>query len=514
MTGGGMDARLDAASPKAWRSASPIVILIALAALWPGLINGGPFYHPDTPTYLRSAAAGSHEVTGLSTSWTDEYLRHYAGGKTEARPSGTLRTQPKVPVTLKGRSIYYGAFLYLSYLLGSLWIAVAVQSLLAATSTYLTVRLIGRAQGREVPPTTVLIIGLIAALGTPLGFVAGSLMPEIFTGMGVLALANLLFLWGWQSRPEKVFWIAILAYSMLVHSTNIMLAFALLAVSLAYMLWRKLPINLAQLASIGGCIAGGLLGQTAYSMAVKSVTGEPPVRAPFIAMRLIADGPGYDYLKENCLKERYVYCRVLGQEHPHSDALLWNLDPKVSLFRGLDADDQRASADQQTQFMIAVFKEKPLEVIATVARNSAVQLVQMDLRNFNYSHSNRERYESTVPGHLLASMKLTRAYNGHMPTHFVEFSMALMCVLSLLFLIALLTSRLNSNAGPQVRAYSLSILAGIAINAAICGALSGPKGRYEARLIWVLPIVAAAVAAGSGIGAPTRYRSKRASPVK
>jgi hypothetical protein len=136
----------------------------------------------------------------------------------------------------------------------------------------------------------------------------------------------------------------------------------------------------------------------------------------------------------------------------------------------------------------------------------------MDLRNFNYSHSNRERYESTVPSHLLASMKLTRAYNGHMPTRFVEFSMALMCVLSLLFLIALLTSRLNSNAGPQVRACSLFILAGIAINAAICGALSGPKGRYEARLIWVLPIVAAAVAAGSGLGAPTRYRSKQASP--
>ena len=125
------------------------------------------------------------------------------------------------------------------------------------------------------------------------------------------------------------------------------------------------------------------------------------------------------------------------------------------------------------------------------------QLLGMDLSNFNYSAVNRQRFDSAVPSASYASMKLTRAYDGRMPTRFVETSMAVLCALSLLFLVAFLAGS-KLNAGPQVRAYCLCILAAIAINAAVCGALSGPKGRYESRLIWVLPIIAAAVAATSG----------------
>ena len=96
-------------------------------------------------------------------------------------------------------------------------------------------------------------------------------------------------------------------------------------------------------------------------------------------------------------------------------------------------------------------------------------------------------------------MKLSRAYKGSMPTLFIESAMAVLCVLSLLFLVGFLVSSRNLNVGPRVRAYCVCILAGIAINAVICGALSGPKGRYESRLIWILPIIAAAVAASSGM---------------
>ena len=482
------------------RSRLVVILLIAIAALWPSVLNGGPFYHPDTPTYFRAAAAGSYKTVGLETAWTEKFLRVYVQPSQDATgPQDVSKASSEGPITLKGRSIYYGVFLYLSYLFGSLWIVAAVQSLIAATSIYLTVRSIGRAQGTAIPQGRVLLIGLIAPLATSLGFFSAYLMPDIFTGLGVLAVANLLFFWNFQSRVEKTFWISLLAYAMLVHSTNLVLSAGLIPVSIAYALWQRIPISGAQLASIGCCIAGGLLGQAAYSMAVKAGTGESPVRIPFIAMRLIADGPGYDYLKAHCATERYVYCRVLDQKNTQSDVLLWSSDPQISLFRGLDADDQRTSAAQQTQFVIAVLKEKPLPVITTAARNSVGQLLNMDLSNFNYSAVNRQRYESNVPSGAYASMKLSRAYKGSMPTLFIESAMAVLCVLSLLFLVGFLVSSRNLNAGPRVRAYCVCILAGIAINAVICGALSGPKGRYESRLIWILPIIAAAVAASSGM---------------
>jgi hypothetical protein len=44
-----------------------------------------------------------------------------------------------------------------------------------------------------------------------------------------------------------------------------------------------------------------------------------------------------------------------------------------------------------------------------------------------------------------------------------------------------------------VAAFFLLLVLGILINAAICGAFSTPRGRYQMRLIWVLPLAALAM---------------------
>lgn len=177
-----------------------------------------------------------------------------------------------------------------------------------------------------------------------------------------------------------------------------------------------------------------------------------------------------------------------------SDTLLWSADPSVSLFRGLSPDEQRVSAAQQRNFVAAVVREKPLDVIATAARNSVVQLLSFDLvNNFNYDDGARERFETTIPAHSLEAMKRTRAYSGTMPTAFVETSAMLLSAISLLF-VFVFVGREKRAQWQALRGYSLCILAAILINAAICGALSGPKGRYQMRLIWILPVVAAALA--------------------
>ena len=50
---------------------------------------------------------------------------------------------------------------------------------------------------------------------------------------------------------------------------------------------------------------------------------------------------------------------------------------------------------------------------------------------------------------------------------------------------------LRADAGDDLRRY-LTLIAliglGLLLNAAICGALSGPFARYQARLIWLLPM--------------------------
>lgn len=101
-------------------------------------------------------------------------------------------------------------------------------------------------------------------------------------------------------------------------------------------------------------------------------------------------------------------------------------------------------------------------------------------------------------------MMQTRAYRNSMPTRPTEVLSALSAALSagaLLFLIAFGPSGEQFR---RIRGYALCILAGIAINAILCGALSGPIGRYEMRLVWVLPLVASALALAGQITLKSR----------
>lgn len=480
-------------------SAALVACLIALAALWPAAVNGGPFFMADTPSYARGAASGFFKLFGVKTDWTNEYLRVYA-----AKPDATTQTanesseEPRVagqiPVTISGRSIFYGVVLYLSHLAGSLWIIVILQSLLAAGCIVLTVGAISRAAGTRVQAASLAVIGLLMLVATPVAYFAGYLMPDIFGGFALLATAHILFLWRNLSRPERGFWLALLAYSLLVHSVNMIMVGGLTIASAIFAWWRGIGLSKYQLGGVIACLAVALIGQSAFGVAVKSMTGASPVRPPFIAMRLIADGPGYAYLKDHCATQSFIYCRVLSQSDPKSDTLLWSKDAGTSLFRGLTPDEQRVSASQQSQFVRAVLADRPAEVIGGAIGNTVGQVAQLDLNGFNYSRENRGRFRDTIPADLFGPLSQTRAYRNVMPTRPIEVLSAVTAALSVLFFCYFVASARSDEAVNRLRAFCLCVLAGIALNAVICGALSGPKGRYEMRLIWVLPLIAGGIA--------------------
>jgi len=474
---------------KTIRAAVTVVLIVACLGIWPAVVNGGPFYMADTPSYFRAAASAAFKVFGIKTAWLQEYFRLYANVPRIAQFSSNSNAS-EIPVTLSGRSIYYGFLLFMGYLAGSTWIVVVFQSLLTAISIYLTILLICRAQGRAISLGAALAIGAAIALLTSASFSISYLMPSVFTGLGLMAVSNLLFLWRWQLRPEKWFWCAVLGYSVLVHSTNLLLFTALVIVALIAGILGSIRFAAVQVISVLMCLTVGILGQAAFSHAVKVSTGAPPVRPPFVATRLIADGPGYAYLRRHCTSEPYIYCRVLRQTHPYSDDLLWSKDPQVSLFRGLTPAEQRISAAQETAFVRAVAAEFPIQVFASAAKNSFLQLIRLDLAVYNYSDGNRERFGETMPTSVLASMVPTRAWNETMPVSATEITSAILALASSIYLIVFSARSTNPR---SLRAYTLSMLFVIVFNAVVCGALSGPKGRYSNRIVWVLPAVAGAL---------------------
>lgn len=449
----------------------------------------------DTPSYVRGAASGFLKVFGLQTAWTDEFVRLYGQTPVDGKVTAGSVTGDQVPVTLSGRSIYYGTFLYLSYLLGSVWLAVVAQSLIAAASIYLTVRLIARSLDVRLPASAPLWIGLVIAAVTPFGYFVGYLMPDIFGALSLLATANLLFLWRWQANGERAFWIVLLGFSLLSHNVNTMLVTGLALVSCAIAWLTRARVARASLATVAGCVLLAVLGQLGFVLMVDHFTGQPPIRPPFVAMRQIADGPGYAYLRDRCGKERYFYCRVLAQKDPQHDELLWSMDRNVSLFRGLTPAEQRISAAEQPKFLKGLLADRPLQVLGSVVSDTWEQLLNIDTNvNFNYFGPSRARFQETIPADLFGPITQTRAFQKSMPVSLVE---AMTGILALLSFAGLLAAAIRGfELRRELRAYCWCLLVGVFINAAICGALSGPKGRYEARLIWVLPLAALTIGAG------------------
>ena len=468
------------------------IIAVALALLWPAFVNGEPFYMADTPSYLRGADGAVHELTGASSAWSDELQKRFADGAPAVQSAAAPHASAEPAVVLKGRSIYYGALLYAAQWLGNFWAVAILQALLCAVAIMSTVATSRRAMGRETTRVFAVGVGVPLAAFTPMAYFASYLLPDVFGGLGLLAVGHLLFFWQQQSRASRLFWFALLALATLFHTANILLV-TLLALAGAIGVALRLPASKQGLAAIASTVVIGLLGQFAFSWGVEHATGAAPVRPPFLAARIIDDGPGYDYLREHCPEIRLIFCRSVGFRTRESATLLWSDDPHEGIFQALPPAGQRLAAAQQTAFLMGVAKERPFELIRSSARAFLRQLGYFELESFNYTGSNNVYFRHKLPEPFLDHARHSRAYQQKMPVTFVEWA-TVASVLASLVLVALTVRAIvrRERKLTPVTAFLLLLVLGILINAAICGAFSTPRGRYQMRLIWVLPLAALA----------------------
>lgn len=473
------------------------VIVVALALLWPAFVNGEPFYMPDTPSYIRGADGAIHELTGVNSVWSGELQKRFAAPAT-ADPTPAQSTAPRAQtpaepeVVLQGRSIYYGAFLYLAQLPGNFWAMALFQALLCAVAIIMTISQLRRALGRKTRPMTAVTAGLALAILTPVGYFAGYLMPDVLGGLALLAAGHLVIFWKGFTQLSRAFWFLLLAFAVMSHTANILLIAGLAAISAVGMA-RRMPVSRQGLAAVGVGLFMAVLGQFVFAWGVRHATGAAPVRPPFLAARIIEDGPGYDYLREHCPEARLIYCRVLGFRIRESDSLLWSADRREGIFQALPPNEQREAAEQQNGFVLAVIKEHPMEILASSAGAFFQQLGYFKLESFNYTGLNNLYFRNKLPDPFLERAQQSKAYQNRMPVTFIEWA-TVVSVLAALAAIAwtvrkMLRREKRLNA---VAAFLLLLVAGILINAGICGAFSTPRGRYQMRLIWVLPLAAMA----------------------
>lgn len=476
-----------------------LATLFALS--WPLFVLQGPIGFADTDPYVRGAATGLHVTFGYETPFLEPdklpsrpVLRADTTGVDPAAVTDTASPDGDRYVVSVARSPYYGTFLLSGILVADRAGPVLFQGLAVLLAVWLTARAMLGSGRAGLPALTV--TGLV----TPLALYVDYMMPDIFAGIAILAVANLILLYDRQGAWARAAWVGLLSASLLFHTSHLLVSVVLvpMCVLLAFLLRQRVPA--AGIAGVAASVVLCLAGNAVFSAMVERSYGESAMRPPFLSARLIADGAGYRHLVETCPGSGYALCAyldrmpgeaILAHDAVHySDVLLWEERAENGgIFEPAGPEERKRLADEQLAFAIDVVRSRPFDVVGGAVRNSAVQLFLW--RTAPLGHV---RDRQLGPSPLIDPGALISAFPFRMQDWawidrltMVTLGAGLIALLAVVFRPGLLTrvSPTEGASGRAVLGFAAAILLGLAVNAVVLGSLSAPHDRYQARVIWL-----------------------------
>jgi hypothetical protein len=219
-----------------------------------------------------------------------------------------------------------------------------------------------------------------------------------------------------------------------------------------------------------------------FNFAIERILGVQVSRPPVIAARIIADGPGADYLREKCPEANLVMCEFVDRLLENSDRFLWDTTPGGGVYKSAPVEVRNKMANEQYRFAAAVFAYDPLGQLRASLNDGFQQLTMIGLRDFSDNVHN-------LPADHSLRRKSSPAGQGVFPLSFFSMLTAIVTISSVMFLAVVFVSRWKT-VSSELKLFCALLVVGQLANALICGSLSGPHQRYQARLSWLLPFAA------------------------
>ena len=349
------------------------------------LQNGGPFVYPDTTAYLKHAAKFAEQLLPAEHSVETVPAR--------AAQQGDLESSESYNVVTSGRSLYYGLLAYAGWMT-SFWATIAIQ---AGVLSWL-VLLLFKSLSPPAWPYKAIGTLVIISLFSSASFFAGLLMPDIWAGIMILALA-LLWTCGHQlSIGEKLAILAILAFSVLAHSSHFLLLAAVTTVFAV--LWLLKPDRnepwLRKMAMPMAALAIGVIGMVAWGLAVTVGHGATLMHRPFLAAHLTDMGPGTKYLQESCPESGFALCDYKDRLPMYWSEFLFDPSPETGVFGAAPVEVQLAMADEQTAFVLQTLAAEPVSTVSGLFKDGLSQLWTLSMVK-NRGHKRAERPRPRPP---------------------------------------------------------------------------------------------------------------------
>ena len=462
-----------------------------LACLTVALVNGRPLFYFDTGGYVVQGTTALEQLHLIArpaepvpaSVGTDALGAEAAGTKSQGTVDGS-RSAAYAVIT--------GLFVHFASLSG----IVGLNAVLTLVAVWLPMRIANRLY-RPGPSTAALVAVpvLVAALGS-LSFYVAYLMPDVFTPILILMIATLSVFARQMRGWELALVMALGALAIVAHLSHIGIAVLMVPVALVTGLaltrrrWWLPGLCVVALVAIG-------YGERQVQRATaRTLANSEVILKPFLAARIIQDGPGLAYLNRHCPDASIDTCKLHAalqlSDDPYrltASHILFETSTRLGSFQLMTPEDQRLVARAQFRFFVDVLKEAPFSVTYAVLKNTLIQ-ARMFSVTMTLPSTAIVTYVASVP----EAADLGILGDGRLTVD-TSWLTGLTAAQRLLYLLTLATvvglCLLPGQVPAAIRLLALVLMAGILANAVVCGAVSQPAMRYGARVIWLLPFAAA-----------------------
>lgn len=472
------------------RSFWGFVALATAALMLTALMNGGAAVYYDSVVYLHPPE-GLLRLLGLLPE-----IAQTGAGAAGALPAPPPEDGPRL--VYSGRSMFYQIMAAGALEFGRLWPLIALHAALVAyPAALLMQRVIGHA------PRWGFVLGM-AALGllTPLGLSISVAMPDILVGVLALVIAALMAGWSALSWAERAALFAIAVFAMVAHTSHLLLGLALPLVLLA------LPLPKAALlrgAALIWLAAFGAIGLESVQKTLQQRHSDVVLLTrPHLTAHLVDHGPGVDYLRAACPEAGFEICNHLDDlPIEWRDFLFGGQTPETRLLVDAPPATQIAISAEQFALTAAVIAHDPVAVMDFAARAALRQLLRFDPAGLQVPADGLPVWLQDNPGWMGAQMETAPLRSTGRLIDALHASTAALGLLGLAALIWAWRAPHALRGQERLLVMVTALVLAVLINAAICGILASPYDRFQARIIWLIPLAALAVLA-------TRRRPKRA----
>jgi hypothetical protein len=485
----------------------------ALLMLWPAILNRYPLMYPDSIGYLG-----------------------------DGRPLARIlfRYAPKGYPAM--RSEFYSLGIFPFHWNLTPWPIVVWQALLTSWVLWLTLRsVLPQRTARRFAATFLILVALLSLL-TSVSWYVSLPMPDILGPLLYLAIYLLVFARETLSRGERRALSALAFWAITAHSTHLMLGVGICFLLALLRFWPRnwVPhvstlrrgFSTTGLAHIALLIAIAIAAQLAlhrYLYGHATLNGN---HAPYLMARIVADGPGALYLRQHCATLDWAICSDVGHLPDNDDDFLWA--PGV-VWAGADARTQQRLLAEEMPLVLATLRAYPRQQAARSWANFTQQLNDFGVNDFDNNDRMQQSLAQLFPSSAFPSSAIPSSATSYsrslqarsiVPTNaftilerWVVLPSALLLAVLLPWLWRTAFAGRDDRRGSQVKlqgwlrrtvnaghddresGYSrqrLRLLGLVVIvvptlfaNAFLTAVLSSSDSRYQARVIWLVPLLAA-----------------------